>query len=50
MSRIEQIIDDIETFINGCKMVPLSSSKIAVNKELIIPIASMIAKDEGIFS
>ena len=33
MSRIEQIIDDIETFINGCKMVPLSSSKIAVNKE-----------------
>ena len=33
MIRIEQIIDDIETFINGCKMVPLSSSKIAVNKE-----------------
>ena len=33
MSRIEQIIDDIETFINGCKMVPVSSSKIAVNKE-----------------
>ena len=33
MSRSEQIIDDIETFINGCKMVPLSSSKIAVNKE-----------------
>lgn len=33
MSRIEQIIDDIETFINGCKMVPLSSSKIVVNKE-----------------
>lgn len=33
MSRIEQIISEIEEYIEGCKSVPLSSTKIAVNKD-----------------
>lgn len=33
MSRIEQIISEIEDYIASCKPVPLSSTKIAVNKE-----------------
>lgn len=33
MSKIEQIITDIEEYIEGCKSVPLSSTKIAVNKD-----------------
>ncbi|MDO5335960.1 MAG: ATPase [Eubacteriales bacterium] len=32
-SRIEQIIDDIEEFVDNCKYQPLSSTKIVVNKE-----------------
>lgn len=32
-SRIEQIIDEIEEFIDDCKFQPLSSTKIIVNKE-----------------
>ena len=32
-SRIEQIIDDIEEFIESCKYQPLSTAKIIVNKE-----------------
>lgn len=32
-SRIEQIIDDIEEFVDSCKFQPLSSTKIVVNKE-----------------
>ena len=32
-SRIEQIIDEIEEYIEGCKFQPLSSTKIIVNKE-----------------
>lgn len=32
-SRIEQIIDEIEEFIEGCKYQPLSNTKIIVNKE-----------------
>ena len=32
-SRIEQIIEEIETFIDGCKFQPLSSTKILVDKE-----------------
>ncbi len=32
-SRIEQIIEEIEEFIEGCKYQPLSSTKIVVNKE-----------------
>ena len=34
-SRIEQIIDDIDEFIDSCKFQPLSSTKIIVNKEEI---------------
>lgn len=34
-SRIEQLIDEIEEFIDSCKYQPLSSSKIIVNKEQI---------------
>lgn len=33
MSRIEQIIGEIEEYISSCKAVPLSGSKIYVNKE-----------------
>lgn len=33
MSRIEQLISEIEEFIDGCKYQPLSNSKIIVNKE-----------------
>ncbi len=32
-SRIEQIIEEIEEYIDGCKYQALSSSKIVVNKE-----------------
>ena len=32
-SRIEQIIDEIEEYIDGCKYQTLSSSKIIVNKD-----------------
>lgn len=32
-SRIEQIIEEIEVFIDGCKYTPFSSSTILVNKE-----------------
>lgn len=34
-SRIEQIIDEIEHFIENCKYQPLSNTKIVVNKEEI---------------
>ena len=33
MSRIEQIISEIEEYIDSCKYQPLSNSKILVNKE-----------------
>ena len=33
MSRIESIINEIEDYISNCKPLPLSSTKIAVNKE-----------------
>ena len=33
MSRIEQIIGEIEDYISSCKAVPLSNTKIYVNKE-----------------
>lgn len=32
-SKIEQIISEIEEYIDGCKFQPLSNSKIIVNKE-----------------
>ncbi|PXV95427.1 hypothetical protein C8E03_10156 [Lachnotalea glycerini] len=34
-SKIEQIIEEIEEYINGCKYQPLSNTKIVVNKEEI---------------
>ena len=34
-SRIEQLIDEIETYIDNCKPQPLSQTKIIVNKEEI---------------
>ena len=34
-SRIEQIIDEIEQFVESCKYYPLSQTKIVVNKEEI---------------
>ncbi|WP_099468264.1 ATPase [Konateibacter massiliensis] len=34
-SKIEQIIEEIEEYINGCKYQPLSNTKIIVNKEEI---------------
>lgn len=34
-SRIEQLIDEIEEYIDSCKYQPLSSTKIVVNKEEI---------------
>ena len=33
MNRIEQIIGEIEDYIEQCKNYPLSSSKIIVNRE-----------------
>ena len=32
-SRIEQIIEEIEEFVDSCKFQPLSSTKIVLNKE-----------------
>ena len=32
-SRIEQLIDEIEEYIDNCKYQPLSNSKIIVNKD-----------------
>ena len=34
-SPIEDIIDDIESYIDGCKPVAFSSSKVAVNRETL---------------
>lgn len=34
-SRIEQIIDEIEEYVDSCKYQPLSTTKIVVNKEEI---------------
>ena len=33
MSKIEQIITEIEEYIDNCKFQPLSNTKIIVNKE-----------------
>lgn len=35
MSRIEQIIGEMEDYISSCKLIPLSGAKIAVNKDEI---------------
>ena len=44
MSRIEQIITEIEDYIDSCKFQPLSNTKILVNKEEI----EELAVDKGI--
>ena len=35
-SRIEQLIDEIEEYIDGCKYQTFSDTKIIVNKEEIV--------------
>ena len=35
-SRIEQIIEEIEEYVDSCKYQPLSTTKIVVNKEEIV--------------
>ena len=35
-SRMEQIIEEIEEFIDGCKYQPFSNSKIVVDKEELL--------------
>ena len=44
MSKIEQIIEDIEEYIENCKAYPLSSSKIIVNKDDIVDLLSELRK------
>ena len=39
-SRIEQIIQEIEEYVDSCKFQPLSTTKIVVNKEEIEDIIS----------
>ena len=34
-SKIEQLIDEIEDYVDSCKYQPLSNTKIIVNKEEI---------------
>ena len=42
MSRIEQLISDIESYIDNCKFQPLSNTKIIVNKEQLEDMLSLI--------
>ena len=35
MSKIEQIIGEMEEYIDGCRFQPLSNTKIIVNKDEI---------------
>ena len=44
-SKIEQVIDEIEEYLDGCKFVPFSSSNISVDKE---EIEELIAEKEEI--
>lgn len=36
MSKIEQIIEEIEDYIDNCKLQPLSTTKIIVNKDVLL--------------
>ena len=47
-SRIEQIIEEIEEFVDSCKYQPLSTTKIIVNKEEIDELVAEQAKDPGL--
>ena len=40
MSRIEQLIDEIEEFIEGCKPAPFSSTKIVVPKDQLLELTT----------
>ena len=40
MSKIQQIIDELEEFIDGCRFQPLSNTKIIVNKDELIDFIS----------
>ena len=42
-SRIEQLIDDIEEYIDSCKFQPFSSNKIIVNKDDIQDLTQSIS-------
>ena len=39
-SRIEQIIEEIEEYIDSCKFQPLSTTKIIVNKDQMDELAA----------
>ena len=43
-SRIEQIIEEIEEYVDSCKFQPLSSTKIVVNKEELEDISKRVKK------
>ena len=44
MSRIEQVITEIEEFVNRCKTVALSNSIIKVNKEEFVALLNDLRK------
>jgi len=46
-SRIEQLIDEIEEYIDNCKYQPLSNSKIIVNKDEIDDLLRCARKGAG---
>ena len=47
-SRIEQIIEEIEEYVESCKYQPLSTTKIVVNKEELEEfINSILENPEG---
>ena len=48
-SRIEQLIDEIEEYIDNCKYQPLSNTKIIVNKEEIDELVVLDIKDAEYF-
>ena len=45
MSKIEQIITEIEEYIDNCKFQPLSTSKIIVNKDEIDELDTFITEN-----
>ena len=46
MSRIEQLISDIESYIDTCKYYPLSNVKIIVNKETLEDMLTELRSEE----
>ena len=44
MSRIEQVISDIEAYLDDCKFQPFSNTKIIVDKALTASRARVAAK------